>query len=370
MTSLEELALLLRPAGGGVPLVSTGRAEQDAAQRLLYGAGGGAEVRERFLARLERAAGARALLLGVPSDTGAGRRRGASEGPLAIRLRLLEEDPEWFARAEEAGLVDLGDVLTVPQLLHDGMLSEEQKAASRRALYPGVRGDDAAHLPVSPLSVAERALDLVLSMNRGAVPLLLGGDHSAAWPAVAALHRVRPGMGIVQVDAHTDLLEERLGVKYCYGTWSFHANELVGRGGRMVQVGLRASRHDRSHWERLTGVRQIWASQALADPAAALDEAVLAVRRSGASSVYFSNDIDGTDDAFADATGTPEPGGLRPDFVVELLHRVCAEVGLAGGDVMEVAPPLARSPGGAGRTLSLAARYLRETAAVALGRRV
>jgi agmatinase len=370
VTPLEELGLLLRPAGGGVYLVTSGRTEQFAAQRLLYGAQSDAEVLERFRARLKRAAQARAVLVGVPSDVGAGYLRGANQGPLAIRMRVLEEDPDWFSRAEEAGLVDLGDVFVVPQLLHDEMLSEPQKAASRRALYPEATQAEAAHLPVSPLSIAERALDLVLQMNARVVPLLLGGDHSTAWPAVAALHRVRPNMGIVQVDAHTDLLDLRLGVKYCFGTWSFHANELIGRGGRLVQVGVRASRRDRGHWERTTGVRQIWASEVLADPAAALDAVVAAVRQSGVSSVYFSNDIDGTDESFADATGTPEAGGLHPDFVVDLLHRIGGEVELAGGDVMEVAPTLARSPGGAKRTLDLAARYLRETAGVALGVRV
>jgi agmatinase len=77
--------------------------------------------------------------------------------------------------------------------------------------------------------------------------------------------------------------------------------------------------------------------------------------------VYLSNDIDGTDESFADATGTPEAGGLHPDFVAELIRRLGREVGLAGGDVMEVAPPLARTPGGAERTLDVAVRYLRET---------
>lgn len=367
MTPLEELALLLRPAGGGVYLVSSGRAEQQAAERLLYRAKSGAEVLSRFRERLRKARGARAVILGVPSDAGAGYLRGANQGPLAIRRQLALSDPGFFDRAEEAGLVDLGDVFTVPQLLHDEMLSEEQKTASRRALYPEVRAEEAARLPVSPLSMAERALDLVLQENPRVVPILLGGDHSAAWPAVAALHRVRPRMGILQVDAHTDLLAERLGVKYCFGTWSFHANELLGRGGRLVQVGVRASGRDRGHWERTTGVRQIWASEARADPPGSLDRALSALREAGVDSVYFTNDIDGTDETFADATGTPEPAGLHPDFVVELLRRAGREVGLAGGDVMEVAPALGRTPGGAERTLDLAVRYLRETAAAALG---
>ena len=184
---------------------------------------------------------------------------------------------------------------------------------------------------------------------------------------MAALHRARPGFGVVQVDAHTDLLEERLGVKYCFGTWSFHANELLGRGGRMVQVGIRMSRHGRSHWESTLGVRQVWADEARADPSAALDAIVAAVRASGVRGVYFSNDVDGTDEAWVDATGTPEKGGLEPDFVVELIRRLGREVGLAGGDVMEVAPPIARTPGGAERTLGVAVRYLRATVDAVLG---
>lgn len=361
MTALEELTLLLRPAGGGVHLVSSGRDAQSAAQRRLHQAGSDEEVQARFRERLSRIGTARAVILGVPSDVGAGFLRGANQGPLALRTRLLDEDPEWLRRAEANGLVDLGDVFVVPQLLHDDMLSAAQLAASRRALYPGLPPGEAARLPVSPLSIAERVLDLVFSLNPCAAPVLLGGDHSTAWPAVAALHRARAGFGVVQVDAHTDLLEERLGVKYCFGTWSFHANELLGRGGRLVQVGIRMSRHDRSHWESTLGVRQVWAGEARSDPAGALDAVIAAVRGSGARGVYFSNDVDGTDEAWVDATGTPEAGGLDPDFVVELVRRLGREVGIVGGDVMEVAPPIARTPGGAERTLGVAARYLRET---------
>ncbi len=361
MDPLDELALLLRPAGGGVPLVSAGREAQAEAQRRLHRAATDDEVRGRFRARLGRAGAARAVMLGVPSDVGAGFLRGANQGPLALRERLLSEDPDWFDRAEARGLVDLGDVVVVPQLLHDEMLSATQLEATRRALYPGLAPGEAARLPVSPLSIAERVLDLVLSTNPAARPVILGGDHSTAWPAVAALHRARPGMGVVQLDAHTDLLEERLGVRYCFGTWSFHANERIGRGGKLVQVGIRVSRHRRSHWESTLGVRQVWADEARADPAGALDAVVAAVRASGARGVYLSNDVDGTDEAFVDATGTPERGGLHPDFVVELVRRLGREVGLVGGDVMEVAPPIARSPGGAERTLAVAVRYLRET---------
>jgi agmatinase len=369
MSPLDELALLLRPAGGGLYLVSTGRAEQLALQRRLYGAATDADVDARWRDALARITGARAFLLGVPSDTGAGFRRGASLGPQALRSALLDEDPAFPERLAADGVVDLGDVFVVPQLQHDDMLSEAQKEASRRALYPGVAPAERAALPVSPLSIAERALDLVFALNPGAAPLVLGGDHSTAWPVAAALARVRKEpWGIVQSDAHTDLLSERLGVKYCFATWSFHASELLGRAGRLTQVGIRASRYDRGHWEGSLGVRQFWADECRARPAEALDAVVAHVQATGVRGVYFSNDIDGTDAAWAMATGTPEPEGLDPEWVVALIRRLGREVGLIGGDIMEVAPPLGPTPEDAARTVALGARYLRETiAAVVTG---
>lgn len=360
MTPIDELATLLRPAAGGLYVVSTGSAEQRRVQQRLYGVGTEPEVRKLWRASLERIVSARAIVLGVPSDVGAGYLRGANLGPQLVRGALLD-DPAWPAFLEDSGVIDVGDVFVVPQLLHDDMLNDRQIAATRRAIYAEVSDAERATLPVSPLSITERALDLIFSLNPQVKPFVIGGDHSCAWPVSAALSRVRRDWGIVQPDAHTDLLEERLGVRYCFATWSFHANELIGRGGRMVQVGTRASRRDRAHWESTLGVRQFWAEECRARPGETLEAIVEHLRGRALTGVYFSNDIDGTDEAHANATGTPEPGGLEPDFVVELIRRLGAEVGMLAGDVMEVAPPIQRTPDGAARTLALAARYTRAT---------
>lgn len=372
MQAREELALLLRPAAGGLYLVSSGRAEQVAVQRRIYGASNDEEVQRGFLEGIERVAEARAVILGIPSDVGAGVLRGANTAPQAIRTTLLEAVPEFPAWARATGVVDIGDVFVIPQLLHDDMLSEGQKEASRRAIYPNVAPEVAATLPVSPLSIAERALDRVFELNPAVKVIVMGGDHSTALPVARAIARARAKSGagewgIVQPDAHTDLLEERLGVRDCFGTWSYHANELLGRGGRLTQVGIRASRFGREHWEGRYGVRQFWASECLADPEAALDAILAHVKGTGVRGVYFSNDIDGTDAMHADATGTPEPGGLDPEFIVELIRRLGREVGLIGGDIMEVAPVLARTPESMARTLALAVRYLRETIQAVVG---
>jgi arginase family enzyme len=355
-----QLLAMLRPAAGGLYVVSTGRAAQLAVQRQLYGASDEPTLKARFAAALDRIASARAVILGVPSDVGAGYRRGANLGPQAIRTALLAADPDLRGWYDRRGIVDLGDVAVVPQLLHDDMLSPAQLAASRAALYSEVGPALAATLPVSPLSIEARVLDLVLTLNPKVVPIVLGGDHSVAWPVAEALakHR-RDRWGIVQPDAHTDLLADRLGIKYCFATWSYHANELLGRDGRMVQVGVRASGHDRGHWEGGLGVRQLWADEIRRAPEAALDEVIDHLRAKGVERVYFSNDIDGTDARYADATGTPEPDGLEPDWVVALIERLGTEIGLCAADCVEVAPPLGPTAEATEATVKLAARYVR-----------
>ena len=358
MTPADELRLLLRPAGGGLYLVSSGRVEQEALQRSLYRASDQAEVDAAFAAALASLRDARAIVLGIPSDTGAGFRRGANQGPLAIRIELQRRG--FFERWRGRGVVDVGDVFVVPQLQTDEMLSPEQLVRSRAALYPGV-GEP---LPVAPLSIAARALSLALRDNPALRVFALGGDHSTAWPVFEALHRAWPGrLGVVQFDAHTDLLPERLGVEMCFATWSYHANERLGRDGRLVQVGVRASRFPRQHWESTLGVRQLWADACNADPDAAIEAALSQLEQSGVDAVYVSNDIDGTDASVADATGTPEPGGLTPAFVSRMIAAVGARYPIVGGDVMEVAPALSATT----TTVELAARYFEETVEAALG---
>src|SRR5687768_9196964 len=101
MSPLEELALLLRPAGGGIHTVSTGRAAQQELQAQLYGEKDRAGVDRRWRQSLARLAEARVVLLGIPSDNGAGLVRGASFGPQALRLGLLAEHPQLFGTSTD-----------------------------------------------------------------------------------------------------------------------------------------------------------------------------------------------------------------------------------------------------------------------------
>jgi agmatinase len=355
-----ELEAMLRPAAGGLYVVSTGRAAQLEVQKYLYGTDDESQIQGRHLAALDRIANARAIILGVPSDVGAGYRRGANLGPQAIRSALIAGDPDLRAYFDRQGIVDIGDVAVVPQLLHDSMLASGQIEASRAALYKDTPPALAQTLPVSPLSIEARVLDCVFQINPKVVPIILGGDHSVAWPVseMLAKHR-RDRWGIVQPDAHTDLLAERLGIKYCYATWSYHANDLLGRDGRLVQVGVRASRFQREHWESTLGVRQFWAQDIERDPDRALDDVIEHLKARGVTGVYFSNDIDGTDAKFAEATGTPEPDGLTPEWLFKLITRLGREIGLVAADCVEVAPPLGPTADATDATTRLAAQYVR-----------
>lgn len=352
-----ELEAMLRPPGAGVHVVSTGAREQSELIRRISGVSTVDEVQLTWRGALQRIPEARVVLLGVPSDAGAGFTRGSNRGPEELRRRLLER-PGHGAHARD--VVDAGDVLVVPQLLDDAMLSADQLAATRMALH----GDAASPLPVSPLSVTARALSHVRALAPAAIPIVLGGDHSVGWPAFAsafeATEREGHRVGLLHFDAHTDLLESRLGVRYCFATWAYHANQLLGRDGRLVQVGIRASGREREHWERTLGVRQYWPEELeRRDVGAIGDEIVARFERLGVDRLYVSNDIDGTGAEHAAATGTPEPGGPDPATVRALTRRLMERFPLVGADLVEVAPPLAHELAGEpDRTLDVALDYL------------
>ena len=367
-----ELAVLLRPAGAGIHTVSSGGLERHQAQRRIYGVSSEAEIDGLWHEALGALAGACVAVLAVPSDCGAGLVRGAAYGPASLRAALVGRMPDFMARARAEGVIDIGDVAVVPQLLHDEMLSEAQKTATRAALFPALDPTERADLPVAPLSITARVVERCLAINPGLKFMVLGGDHSVAWPVVAALVRARPRrpFAILHPDAHTDLLPERLGVRYCFATWAYHANEAIGRSGRLVQVGVRASGRDRAHWESSLGVRQFWASDVRTrGEAASLDDIFAHLGSLGVQDLYLSNDIDATDGALAPATGAPEPAGLSEAFVRALIRRAGRQMSVIGADLVEVAPPIG-DPEGARRTVEIGAGYVLESLAALTGSKV
>jgi agmatinase len=368
----QKLKLLLRPAGAGIHVVSTGLHEQQELQKKIYHVDTADEIQGQWLRMLDTIAAAKVIILGVPSDVGAGFNRGANRGPAEIRRTMLADPSHPY---HDATVVDVGDIFTVPHLLTDEMLSSSQRKAVHGALY-GTQ-ELAVGFPVTPLGMCEYALGLLRELNPKARPIVIGGDHSVAWPAFSALYNAcaskdREQIGLLHFDAHTDLLENRLGVKICFATWAYHANALMGDDGRLVQVGIRASAHERAHWESQFNIKQYWAKDVAETPvqevAAEITERFNAA---GVTKIYVSNDIDGTSSEFAAATGTPEPMGLHPDFVRGLVQSLCTSFTFVGGDLVEVAPTLAGEiPGEPARTLATASSYMSDLINAGLGDRM
>ncbi len=348
---LDELGWLLRPPGQGIFTVSTGKAELLAKTRAYLGEGYEPDRpwREHVAAAIDRRP--QVAMLAIPSDTGAGIMRGAARGPEAIRAA--------FGRAP---VVDLGDVMAIPQLLDEEALSAAQRMRSQDALWPELELGRRRTLPVSPVGIAERARRILQVLLPDLRLFTLGGDHTVSWPVLAPLLERPAELGIVHFDAHTDLLPERLGIRICFATWAYHANAALEGSERLIQIGIRASGRDRGHWESTLGVRQIWADEARALAPEALAERVVEhLRGRGVRRVYVSNDIDGTDAHWAAACGTPEPSGLTPEMVIAVIRAVAREFELIGADLVELAPGLSLDVGKAERSIETATAYARET---------
>jgi len=299
--------------------------------RALYGTDDSKAVASAWEDTLQRVRRVESVVVGVPSDSGAGILRGANLGPIGVREAFLAKYREY-----PRGTVDLGDVICVPQLLHDDMLSQAQREATCAELYPGLTEP----LPASPLSILEAVLGALQELNPRARVCLIGGDHSVSWPAIRVLRAAHgDAFGILHFDAHTDLLPQRFGVAYCYATWAYHAMRAI-RPRHLVQVGIRASARPKEHWVSQYPVVQYWAREVRGHEDQVTQAVLDHFRELGVTHLYVSNDIDGTDGEAAPATGTPEPEGLSPEFVRGLVQAARREFTLLGGDVVEVAPPL------------------------------
>jgi len=329
MSSLEKLEKLLRPPGRGIATFATAQGMSMPLLKQIYLTGDWETIVARWKGSLGTIANAKVILLGIPTDTGACVMRGANFGPKGVREAYLARYGKY-----PDGVLDIGDVLCIPQLLHDSMLNETQIKHTRDDVFGGET------LPVGALSIAETVLEILLGLNPNAVVAILGGDHSISRPGMVYCHkRFGDKFGVLHFDAHTDLMVRRMGVDYCFATWAHHACKFMTTR-QMVQVGLRITDRPRKKWEEQYPVKQFWSDEIPGREAEVSDQIVAHFKSLGLEQIYISNDIDGTDVSFAPATGTPEAGGLHPDFVRSVIRRVRKEFKVFGGDVVEVAPPL------------------------------
>ena len=172
----------------------------------------------------------------------------------------------------------------------------------------------------------------------GAMPLSVGGDHSISLPILRAVAAERP-VGMVHIDAHTDMSDREFGHKFTHGTPFRRAiEEGLLDPKRVIQIGIRGAQNSEESWQTSeeAGIRVIYMEEFTSlGIEATLDEARRVV---GQDPTYISFDIDSIDPAFAPGTGTPEIGGLTT-IQAQALIRGLAGLNLIGGDLVEVSPP-------------------------------
>lgn len=172
--------------------------------------------------------------------------------------------------------------------------------------------------------------EIVTLLERGVLPVILGGDHSVSIGAIRAAAREVEGLSVLQIDAHSDLRDEYAGSRFNHGCVMARAREWCP----LVQVGIRA--FDITELPLLDAQRVVYAHQ-INGPGAQADWIDRAVDQLG-ERVYVTIDLDGFDPAYVPATGTPEPGGLDWYQVTGLLERVAKQREVVAFDVVELLP--------------------------------
>lgn len=325
---IEKCESYLAPPGNGVFTVHTAKVLKDDYHNQLYGECSAEGVERRWKKSLRRLEDSDLpVLLGVTSDTGGGIQRGANWGPLFIR-----SETDLSKR-----VLDAGDVKTIPHLLHDKYLNRETIDSCRQALYSGKK------LPVSALSIAEDFAGEFFKRYPDRALISLGGDHSVSYPLVKAWLKAKKEQGkrtaILHFDAHTDLMDKRLGVDICFASWAYHMLELLERPSDLIQYGIRSSGKPKEHWTGSMGVQQYWSKEFSEKGVGAILEETLAyLRERRPDEIYISFDIDFLDASCASATGTPEKDGPMPHDAVALIEGVGKEFKVTGADLVEVAP--------------------------------
>lgn len=332
---LSKLKHYLTPPGEGVFTVHTGSDKRENLQKKLFGhkAFENNQIRTLWEESLEKKLPtSKCVLFGIPSDCGGGIQRGANWGPLFLRETLINSH-------EELNAYDIGDVRVIPHLLHDKYLNEETIHNCRKALY----GNEKINLPVSPLSIAYDFATGFHEQFPSKSIFMIGGDHSVSYPMVRAYLEAKKKQGknvaLVHFDAHTDLMDQRLGIDLCFGSWTAQVIDYLPTHEHLIQVGIRSTAKERSHWEKKFGHTQIWAQEIFDRGANAIaSEIVTKLQTLGVEEVYISFDIDCLDKQYAGATGTPESGGLSPHEPMVIMQELFENFKITGADMVEIAP--------------------------------
>jgi agmatinase len=249
-------------------------------------------------------------VVGAPMDDLVSDRPGARLAPRAIRSASCPPGPHLEVKVdpfEVLRVVDFGDAPVIP-----------------------------ANAGVSHDAIAATVGQV---LSAGAMPAVLGGDHSITEPAIRACAALHGPIGVVHFDTHTDTGAEVFGVERSHGTFM---RRLVDAGHvdprRYAQIGLRGYWPGEAEfaWQAERGIMSLFAHDVR--DLGIRDVMARAIAAVGAGPVYLTVDVDVLDPAFVPGTGTPEPGGLTASELLLGVRTAALELELIGVDVVEVIP--------------------------------
>jgi agmatinase len=239
----------------------------------------------------------RYTVLLVPNDGTSTWRKGADRGPEAV--------------VEASCYVELYDLETQTQAYTQGICTQRPRFDFR-----------------SPEGMVHEVAEQVHAvMERGSMPVLIGGEHSISIGAVKAMAAGVPNVSVLQLDAHADLRNEYRGSAFNHACAMARIREVCP----IVQVGIRSM--DGSEKAAIESDR-FFPAYRIHDTMEWMEKAAGQLSQN----VYLTIDLDVFDPAIMPDTGTPEPGGLTWYPVLDFLRRVVAEKNIVGFDVVELCP--------------------------------
>jgi agmatinase len=253
-----------------------------------------------------------AAIYGMPWDSMQICRSGASYGPRQIReisVQLLPYNATWdFDIVEALSPVDCGDCHVV--------VGNAERTFER----------------------AEADISQILSA--GAIPVVLGGDHSVTIPAVRAAKQHHEDPGLVLIDTHLDTAIEVGGEPLSNCCPITRAIDAGFDPKKTVLIGISGWMNPRSElaYCREKGITVIWLEDVWERGVDRVIAEALEIA-GGGDGLYLTVDVDALDGAYAAGTSAPTPGGLTSRELL-LLVRGIARSGLVGLDVVETAPSL------------------------------
>jgi len=168
----------------------------------------------------------------------------------------------------------------------------------------------------------------IISDNK--FPIILGGEHSITPACVKAFSQKYNDISILQIDAHTDLVDEWDNTKYSHACAARRCFEITKN---IVQVGIRSIDIEELEFAKKNKIEIFWAKD-LHDNDEWFDKVISKLSKN----VYITIDLDGLDPSFMPSVGNPEPGGLQYYQTLRFLKKLSEKRNIVGFDMVELCP--------------------------------